>query len=111
VTQFEKQILTSVQTGFRSGPGKSRASGKPSAAKTIVSASEKAVAVVALRNVEQIKAASQAPKKTLKLSTLVSSLLQVYPSPIFNCGIRVRDDNPIRRHSAREAKNLFNGIF
>jgi hypothetical protein len=37
----------------------------------------------------KIKAASQAPKKTLKLSTLVSSLLQVYPSPIFNCGNRV----------------------
>jgi hypothetical protein len=36
----------------------------------------------------KIKAESQAPKKTLKLSTLVSSLLQVYPSPIFNCGIR-----------------------
>jgi hypothetical protein len=39
----------------------------------------------------KIKAASQAPKKPLKLSTLVSSLLQVYPSPIFNCGIRVKD--------------------
>jgi hypothetical protein len=37
----------------------------------------------------KIKATSQAPKKTLKLSTLVSSLLQIHPSPIFNCGIRV----------------------
>jgi hypothetical protein len=27
----------------------------------------------------KMEAASQAPKKTLKLSTLVSSLLQVYP--------------------------------
>jgi hypothetical protein len=42
----------SVEPGFRSGPGKSSASGKPSAAKTIVSASEKAIAVVPLRNVE-----------------------------------------------------------
>ena len=54
------------------------------------SASEKAAALSALRNhVKQPERASQAPKKTLKLNTLVSSLLQVRTSLIFNCGIRV----------------------
>jgi hypothetical protein len=69
-----------------------------SAAKAIVSASEKAVAVVPLRKVEQNKGGEPSTKKTLKLSTLVSSLLQAYPSPIFNCGIQ-----------DKSARNLFPG--
>jgi hypothetical protein len=52
-----------VQPGFRSGPGKSRASGKPSAAKTIVSASAQAVAVVPLRDVEQNKGGEPSTEK------------------------------------------------
>jgi hypothetical protein len=52
-----------IQPGFRSGPGKSRASGKPCAAKTIVSASEKAVAFVPLRNVEQNKGGQPSTEK------------------------------------------------
>jgi hypothetical protein len=52
-----------IEPGFRSGPGKSRASGKPSAAKTIVSASEKAVTVVPLRNVEQNKGGQPSTEK------------------------------------------------
>jgi hypothetical protein len=46
----------------------------------------------------KVKAASQAPKKTLKLTTLVSSLLQVYPSPIFQLR------NPGSTHSSGFAR-------
>ena len=54
-----------------------------------VSTSQKAAAVRVLRNdVKQMEAESQAPKRTLNLNTPVSSLLQVCPLLIFNCGIR-----------------------
>jgi hypothetical protein len=46
------------------------------------------------RNLEQNSGGEPGAKRTLKLGTLVSSLLQLRPSPCFNCGIGVIRSEP-----------------